>query len=92
MARHAPNTRLVRVQDLEPGMKVERINVDLDFVFVPVTRVVAQKVNGRTKSYRVYLDDGIPEDRPWLRNTMDSSLKPFVLRPTDKIAVLEGQA
>ena len=68
--------RKVRVQDLQPGMFVERLTPDLDFVYREVEKVVPQKVGGRTKSYRVYLVGYQPG------TGQDAFERPFVMRPT----------
>jgi hypothetical protein len=74
-------------RDLEPGMKVERLNSDIEIVFVEVGRVSPIKVGGRIKAYRVtsqaWLDNptGIQGDRS------RRHLAPFVLQPTSRIEV-----
>ena len=80
-----PRTRKVRIQDLEPGMKVARVDADLEFIYLPVTSVEPKKRDGRTVSYVVYVegfDPNVPEAE------QDSSVRPFYARPSGAASVL----
>jgi hypothetical protein len=83
----APKTRKVRIQDLEPGMKVVRIDDDLNFVYPTVEKVVPQKVGSVTRSYKVYMaEDAHPDDEE-----IDKPLEhyPFLVRIRQSIDVLD---
>lgn len=78
-ASTAPALGKVRIQDLRPGMKVARLDVDLNFVYVEVASVVPNKIDGRTRSYKVTLTN--------LGNSQDSCYRPFMVRPTQRLDV-----
>jgi hypothetical protein len=80
-----PRTRKVRIKDLEPGMKVERLDADLNFIYLPVTSVEPKKRDGRTVSYLVYVE-GFDPDVP--EREQDSSVRPFYVRTSGAMSVL----
>ena len=79
--------RKVRIQDLQPGMKVARINRDLDFIYeevqsvTPVRQMVGRTI--RTHSYQVRLKDWVPGTH------QDSCMRPFLVRPSQSIDVVD---
>lgn len=86
MTTTAPKTHPVRIQDLEPGMKVERLDADLNFIYPAVEKVVPQKVDGRTKSYKVYFVGYEPGAH------QDASIRPSTVRTSGSgstLAVLD---
>lgn len=73
----------VKVQDLRPGMRIERIDANLDFVYREVEMVEPRQINGRTKSYLVTPVN--PTGDP------DSSYRPFTARLTERLTVLQEE-
>lgn len=70
-------------RDLLPGDRIDRLTPDLDVVMVPIEKIVAQKIKGVTKSYKVYLHD--EDDRPVSQR--DAALRPFTLRVSQRVTV-----
>lgn len=85
-----PKMREIRIQELKPGMKVARVNVDLEFAYAevesvsPIRRMVGRIA--RIHAYQVRLKDWKPGTH------QDSCMRPFLVRPTQKIAVVDEEA
>lgn len=83
----APRLKKVRIQDVQPGMKTARIDVNLDFVYLPIDKILPMKVteHGRqvTKSYKVYLVGWNPGTQ------QDRCMAPFIVRPSARIDIVQ---
>lgn len=71
-----------RAADLAPGMRVERLNADLEFEYLPIEKMVEVKSNGRRVGYKVYVEGYKPG------TGQDGSLRPFIVRNAQRVNVL----
>lgn len=80
----------VKPSDLQPGDLVERINQDLDFVYVAIRQVKKVKTNNgvpnSSVAYRIYLEPGDvrPDQMSYPEHT---HLRAFVVRPSQRVNV-----
>jgi len=77
----------VKPRDIQPGDKIERINLDLDTVWMEVSRVLPIKMSGRTKAYKVYMEEAKYLQPGWLTDPLYSHLRPFMVRIHQHVTV-----
>lgn len=75
---------LVLGRDLKPGMRMARVNANLDTVYVEIGQVLQLK--GRA-AYKIYSADWLEGSRPIAADPARKHLAPFILLARKKLEI-----